>query len=88
MCTAQPRQARCPVWHLLLHACQHSTAWQFKCCCGLQVATAVAEEAFAEGIAQIDKPKDLEAYLADRMWLPDNPLEAPNHFSSLKSSRK
>jgi hypothetical protein len=52
------------------------------------VAAAVAEEAFAEGIAQIEKPKDLESYLADRMWLPDNPLDAPTHFSSLKSFRK
>ena len=48
----------------------------------------MAEEAFAEGVAQIDKPKDLEAYLADRMWLPSSPLDVPQHFSSLKADKK
>jgi malic enzyme len=54
----------------------------------LKVATAVAEEAFEEGVAQIEKPDDLEAYLADRMWLPSSPLDVPQHFSSLKADKK
>lgn len=31
---------------------------------------AVAEEAFSEGIAGIEKPDDLETFLKDRMWTP------------------
>lgn len=53
----------------------------------LKVATAVAEEAFAEGIAGIAKPADIESYLADRMWTPYNPLDVPKHFTKLKSFR-
>lgn len=52
-------------------------------CVGVQVATAVAEEAFAEGVAGIAKPGDIEAYLADRMWVPSNPLDVPIHFTKL-----
>ena len=33
-----------------------------------QVATAVGEAAFKDGVAQIERPDDLEAYMADRMW--------------------
>lgn len=36
----------------------------------LQVAIAVAEEAFAEGIAGIERPDNIEKYLEDRMWVP------------------
>ena len=34
----------------------------------LQVATAVGGAAIQDGVAQIEKPDDLEAYMADRMW--------------------
>ena len=33
-----------------------------------QVATAVGEAAFKDGMAQIEKPENLENYMADRMW--------------------
>ena len=33
-----------------------------------QVATAVGEAAFQDGMAQIEKPENLENYMADRMW--------------------
>jgi len=36
----------------------------------LKVAVAVAEEAFKEGVAAIDRPDDLQAFLKDRMWDP------------------
>lgn len=35
----------------------------------------MAEEAFAEGIAGVAKPANIESYLADRMWTPYNPLD-------------
>jgi malate dehydrogenase (oxaloacetate-decarboxylating)(NADP+) len=37
----------------------------------LKIATAVAEEAFASGLAQVAKPADLEADIARRMFVPD-----------------
>lgn len=36
----------------------------------LKVATAVAEDAFKEGVAGINRPEDLETFLKDRMWSP------------------
>lgn len=36
----------------------------------LKVATAVAEEAFSEGVANIDRPANMEAFLRNRMWQP------------------
>lgn len=30
----------------------------------------MAEEAFKEGVAAIDRPDDLQAFLKDRMWDP------------------
>lgn len=69
----------CILAHMLLHV---------NTLHAMQVATAVAEEAFEEGVAQIEKPDDLEAYLADRMWLPSSPLDVPQHFSSLKTDKK
>ncbi len=30
----------------------------------------MAEEAFAEGIAGIERPDNIEKYLEDRMWVP------------------
>lgn len=35
-----------------------------------QVAAAVGQEAFKEGVAGIAQPGDLEAFLRDRMWTP------------------
>jgi len=32
------------------------------------VATAVGNAAIKDGVAQIEAPDDLEAYMADRMW--------------------
>ena len=54
----------------------------------LQVATAVAEEAFAEGTAGIDRPDDIEAYLKDRMWLPNDPLAVEQNFTKLTSFKR
>ncbi len=34
----------------------------------MQVATAVGNAAIKDGVAQIEAPDDLEAYMADRMW--------------------
>ena len=43
----------------------------------LQVATAVAEEAFALGIAGIEKPKQpMLEYVKERMWHPDWSLQS------------
>ena len=45
----------------------------------LQVATAVAEEAFSEGVAGIERPDNLEAFLKSKMWTPGDFLGAHFH---------
>ncbi len=49
-----------------------------------QVAVAVAEDAFKEGVAGIEKPADLEGFLRDRMWSPSKQrdLEQQPHPTS------
>jgi malic enzyme len=44
-----------------------------------QVATAVGEAAFQDGMAQIEKPENLENYMADRMWCGAVSINAHNH---------
>lgn len=38
-----------------------------------QVAAAVAEEAFRQGLARIKKPADLRGFIEHRMWDPEKP---------------
>jgi hypothetical protein len=37
------------------------------------VATAVADEAFRQGVARIKRPADLRAFIEHRMWEPTKP---------------
>jgi hypothetical protein len=43
------------------------------CFATLQVATAVADQAFAQGIAGIKKPADTRSFIEHRMWDPEKP---------------
>eukprot|EP00891_Asterochloris_glomerata_P000944 jgi/Astpho2/944/Aster-00780 len=47
-----------------------------------QVATAVAKSAFELGVAGIEKPKDLEAYIKSRMWLPGKVTHDPKNLDT------
>ncbi|BDA50170.1 NADP-dependent malic enzyme [Coccomyxa sp. Obi] len=41
--------------------------------CAATVATAVADEAFRQGLARIKKPADLRGFIEHRMWDPEKP---------------
>lgn len=52
-----------------------------------QVAAAVAEEAFRQGLARIKKPADLRGFIEHRMWDPEKPhLNASTPLTTPKST--
>ena len=61
-----------------------------KDCAGLlQVATAVAEEAFRLGVARIKKPVDLRGFIEYRMWDPEKPhLNASTPLTTPRTTPK